>query len=67
MMQKPRLYNTQTQNEGYGGICKGVGVLVVAWWACGGEAAVCTFSTQVISNACWSLRTTINTQLRGKK
>lgn len=37
--------------------------LVVAWWACGGEAAVCTLSTQVISNACWNLRTTTDTQL----
>lgn len=66
MMQKPRLCNTQTQNEGYGGMCKGVGVLVVAvgmWW----RGCICTLSTQVISNACWSLRTTINTQLHGKK
>ena len=30
MMQKRRLYNTQNQNEGYGGMCKGAGVLGVA-------------------------------------
>lgn len=63
MMQTPRLWNTQTQHEGYRGVCKGIGALVVAWWACGGEAAVCTLSTQVISNACWNLRTTADTQL----
>lgn len=47
MMQKRRLYNTQNQNEGYGGMCKGAGVLGVA----GGhvvEAAICTLSTHVI-------------------
>lgn len=30
MMQKRRLYNTQNQNEGCGGMCMGAGVLGVA-------------------------------------
>lgn len=40
MMQKRRLYNTQNQNEGYGGMCKGAGELVVVCWACGGGCSL---------------------------
>lgn len=62
MMQTPGS-GTQTQHEGYRGVCKGIG------GASGGVVGLCgrlspvALSTQVISNACWNLRTTADTQL----